>query len=122
MSDNKAKNKSKILSIDIINLYKYLTDNKNEYIMSKQLLRSGTSIGANLAESECASSKKDFLNKLYIALKECNETIYWIDLLKETKYIDADTFNSINSKCEEIKRMLSASTKTIQEQLKEKEI
>ena len=86
--------------------------------MSKQLLRSGTSIGANIAESECAISDKDFLSKLYIALKECMETRFWIDLLYETTYIDKKMYQSISDDCEEIRKMLSASTKTMSEKRK----
>ena len=112
---NTAKYKSKKFAIEIIALYKDLTENKKEAVLSKQLLRSGTSIGANLAESECAISEKDFLNKLYIALKECNETMYWLELLVETGYLDKDRFDKLNSHCSEIKRILSASTKTIVE-------
>ena len=70
-----VKYKSKKFSVRIVNLYKYLCDKKNEYVLSKQILRSGTSIGANIAESECAISKKDFLSKIYIALKESAETL-----------------------------------------------
>ena len=81
--------------------------------MSKQLLRSGTSIGANVAESQYAASKNDFLNKLYIALKECNETLYWIDLLYETSYLDEKQYVSINLDCEELKKLLVAATKTL---------
>ena len=94
-------------------LYKYLTVEKKEYVLSKQILRSGTSIGANIAESECANSRKDFLFKLYIALKESAETIYWHDLLYETKYIDEKMYQSLFCDCEEIKKILQASTKTI---------
>ena len=111
--ENTAKYKSKKLAIDIITIFKDLTENKNEFILSKQVLRSGTSIGANLAESECASSKKDFSNKLYIALKECNETLYWLELLFETGYLEKEQYDCICSKCLEIKKMLSASTMTI---------
>ena len=75
-------------------------------------MRSGTSIGANLAESECAISKKDFLAKVYSALKECNETIYWLDLLHETGYISDKQFVSLNNDCVELKKMLTATTKT----------
>jgi four helix bundle protein len=79
------------LSLDfalrIVNLYKYLCDEKSEYVMSKQLLRCGTSIGANIAESEHAQSKADFLSKLYISLKEANETKYWITLLSKAGFI-----------------------------------
>ena len=84
-----------------------------EYVLSKQLLRSGTSIGANLAEAECAISRKDFLAKVYIALKECAETKYWIELLRETDYLTEEQFRSIWNDCEEIRKMLSSTTKTV---------
>lgn len=77
-TENTAKNKSKKFAIRIVKLYKYLCDEKKEYVLSKQLLRSGTSIGANLAEAECAITKKEFLAKVYIALKECSESQYWL--------------------------------------------
>ena len=76
-----VKYKSKKFAVRIVKLYKYLCDEKKEYVLSKQLLRSGTSIGANIAESECGISEKDFLSKIYIALKDSAETIYWLDLL-----------------------------------------
>ena len=94
-------------------MYKYLNDEKREYIMSKQLLRCGTSIGANLAEAECAISRKDFQAKVYIALKECAEAKYWIELLHETEYLTEEQFRSIWSDCEEIRKMLSSTTKTV---------
>ena len=81
--------------------------------MSKQILRCGTSIGANLAESRAAMSKKDFLSKIYIALKECSETIYWLELLKETGYINETMYISINNDCIELKKMLTSTTKTL---------
>ena len=118
-ADNTAKSKSKKFAIEIVNIYNYLRETKNEIVLSKQLLRSGTSIGANLAESECASSEKDFLNKLYIALKECNETLYWLDLLHETHYLDERQFVQLNEQCSEIKRILSASTKTLKKKQNE---
>lgn len=90
-----------------------MCDKKNEYVLSKQILRSGTSIGANIAESECAISKKDFLSKIYIALKESAETLYWLDLLYETEYITDSQYESLYADCEEIKKMLSSTTKTI---------
>ena len=86
---------------------------KKEYILSKQILRSGTSIGANLAEAEYAISRKDFLSTQYIALKECSETRYWLDLLYEADYLDKKSYESIITDCDELIRMLSASTKTI---------
>ncbi len=97
----------------IVRLYRYLCDEKKEYVLSKQLLRSGTSIGANLAEAECAISKKDFLSKVYIALKECMETKYWLELLHETEYLTEHEYQSMNSDCEELRKMLSSTTKTL---------
>ena len=93
--DNKILIKSKAFAIRIIRAYQYLCDEKHEFVMSKQLLRSGTSIGANVRESINAQSKLDFINKLNIALKESNETEYWLELLHETGYFDDDAFNSI---------------------------
>ena len=105
--------KSRRFAVRTVKLYKYLCEEKKEYILSKQLLRSGTSIGANIAESECAISRKEFLSKLYIAFKEANETLYWLDLLHETDYLSEKEYESIRSDCEELKRMLSSSTKTL---------
>jgi four helix bundle protein len=113
MNENTVKYKSKRFAIRIVNLYKYLCEEKKEYILSKQLLRSGTSIGANIAESECAISKKDFLSKIYIALKECVETLYWLDLLYETGYLTKNEYESIRFDCEEMRKMMSSTTKTI---------
>ena len=84
--------------------------------MSRQLLRSGTSIGANLAESECAISRAEFLSKIYIALKETMETIYWLELLHETDFLSEKQFFSVQRDAEELRRMLSSTTKTIKEE------
>lgn len=108
-----VKSKSKKFAVRIVNLYKYLCDEKKEFVLSKQLLRSGTSVGANIAESEYAISKKDFINKIYIALKECGETFYWLELLYETNYLNEKEFKSIQTECDEIRKMLSATTKTM---------
>lgn len=113
LNANTVKYKSKKFAVRIVNLYKFLCDDKKEYVLSKQILRSGTSIGANIAESECGISKKDFLNKLYIALKECVETIYWLDLLYETHYLNEAEYISLKNDCEEMRKMLSSSTKTL---------
>ncbi len=78
--------KSRKFAVRIVRLYQFLCNERKEFVLSKQLLRSGTGIGANLAEAECAISKKDFLSKIYIALKECSETLYWLDLLKDTSF------------------------------------
>ena len=113
-----VKYKSKKFAIRIVNLYKYLCDEKKEYILSKQLLRSGTSIGANIAESECAISEKDFLSKIYIALKETAETIYWLDLLFETDYLSEIEYKSMKDDCEELRKMMSSTTKTMNSKLR----
>ena len=102
-------------SIRIVGLYKYLTEAKNEHILSKQIIRSGTSIGANIAESECAISSADFVSKVYIALKECAETQYWLELLKNTNYITQAQFDDIFADCEELRKILSSTTKTMNE-------
>ena len=120
MNENTARYKSKKFAVRIVNMYKFLFDEKKEFVISKQVLRSGTSIGANLAEAECAMSKKDFLSKIYIALKECSETLYWLELLYETEYIDNSQFDSIYQDCEEIKKMLMATTKTTSSNLNSK--
>ena len=113
-----ALHKSKQFAIRIVHLYQFLCSEKKEFILSKQLLRCGTSIGANLAESECAISKKDFLSKVYIALKECSETLYWLELLYETDYLRQAEYNSMRSDCEELRKMLSSTTKTLSESVK----
>ena len=104
--------KSERFSVRIVNLYKYLVDEKKEFTLSKQILRSGTSILANLSEAECAISKNDWLAKVYIALKECSETLSWLRVLAKTGFITQKAFDSIYADCCEIKRMLSSSTKT----------
>lgn len=104
--------KSKNFSLRIIGLYKYLCDEKKEFVLSKQLLRSGTSIGANIAEANCAISKKDFLAKMYIAFKESSETAYWLELLYGAEYLSKTEFESINLDCIELQKILSSITKT----------
>ena len=115
--DKTVKYKSKRFAVRVVNLYKYLSNEKKEFVLSKQILRSGTSIGANIAESECAISEKDFLSKIYIALKECAETLYWLDLLAETAYLKQDEYQSLYVDCEEIRKMLSSTTKTMTSKL-----
>lgn len=113
MEDKPGKVKSKRFALRIIKLYKYLCYEKREFVLSKQVLRSGTSIGANLAESECAISKKDFISKVYVALKESSETRYWLELLHESDFIDDKLFESLFADCEELIRILTATTKTL---------
>ena len=114
ISERPAREKSRKFAIRVVRLYQYLCDDKREYVLAKQLLRAGTSIGANLAEAECAISRKDFLSKVYIALKECSETLYWLELLHETEYLTMEQYSSMQSDCEELRRILSATTKTMQ--------
>lgn len=117
MDNNKVFCKSKLFALRIINLYKHLCINKQEYILSKQILRSGTSIGANLAEAQYSISKKEFLSKVYISLKESVETQYWLEILHESNYITDTEFNSIYSDCIEIIKILTALTKTTKKSL-----
>ncbi len=104
--------KSKDFAIRIVKLYRYLNENKKEYVLSKQLLKSGTSIGANVKEAIRGQSKPDFYAKMNIALKEASETEYWLEILKETEYIDDVSFKSIYADCQEILKILMSITKT----------
>ncbi len=115
--DNITLLKAKKFAVRIVRLYKYLCDEKREYVLSKQLLRSGTSIGANVSEALCGISKKDFLAKMYIAFKECVETQYWLELLKDTDYLSAGEYLSIINDSEELRKLLSSITKTTQDNL-----
>ena len=101
-------------AVRIVNLYKYLTNDKNEYVLSKQILRSGTSIGANITEAQDAQSKKDFISKLSISLKEAKETRYWIKLLIETDYLpqNHDKVTSIQNDLDSIIKLLTAILKS----------
>ena len=111
MSNNVVELKSRSFALRIIKLYRYLCNEKNEYVISKQILRSGTSIGANIKESVRAQSKPDFYSKLNIALKEASETEYWLDLLYESGYIQEKAFLSIYEDCQELIRILVSITK-----------
>ena len=109
-----TEEKSKSFAIRIVRLYQYLKDEKNEYVLSKQLLRSGTSVGANLSEAKYAISRNDFIVKQYIALKEVSETLYWLELLFKTDYLTQEQYDSIYQDAEELRKLLSSSTKTLQ--------
>ncbi len=111
MDNNIILDKSKSFALRIIKLYKYLCDSKKEYILSKQILRSGTSIGANAKEGANAQSKADFCAKMYVAYKEANETEYWLELLYESGYIEKNAFDSMYSDCKELIKILAAITK-----------
>ncbi len=112
MGENPVIVKSKDFALRIISLYKYMCDEKKEYVLSKQLLRSGTSIGANIVEAQCGISKKEFLSKMYIAFKECRESLYWLDLLFTSGFITEKEYSSLKSDCLELERILSSITKT----------
>ena len=109
--NNTVEEKSFMFAIRIVNLSKYLAD-KNEYVLSKQILRSGTSIGANVAEAQQAQSTADFISKLTIALKEASETNYWLRLLNATKYITNTEFSSLIADCREIEKLLTSIIKS----------
>ena len=114
MSDRKGilKDKSFAFSIRIINLYKYLSKSKKEFVVSNQLLRSGTSIGALIREAQNAESGKDFIHKLSIAQKECDESLYWLELLNATDFLTASEFESINNEGTELLKMLRSAIVT----------
>lgn len=113
MKDSILKSKSKAFALRIIKMYNYLCDEKKEYVMSKQVLRSATSIGANIAEAFYAQSEADFIAKLYISRKEAGETIYWIELLKESTYLGCDEADSMIKDCDELLKILTSSIKTM---------
>ena len=110
--NNVIKNKSLAFALRIIKLSKYLNQNKQEYVLSKQLLRSGTAIGALVRESEYAESRADFVHKLRIAIKEANETQYWLELLHHADYINKRGFESINQDCIELLKLLTSIIKS----------
>ena len=117
MIKNVVKEKSFDFAIRIVKLYKYLMEEKKEFVLSKQVLRSGTSIGANINEAQQAQSKKDFLMKMNIALKECTETKYWIDLLSATDYINQELKDSIIYDCIELEKLLTSIVKPTSDSL-----
>jgi len=108
MKRNVIKEKSFDFALEVVNVYKTLCYQQKEFVMSKQLLRSGTSIGANIREAEHAKSKADFIHKIAIALKEANETEYWIELLYRSNYLDAIQFQNIHPKITEQLRLLTS--------------
>jgi len=111
--DNVIQIKSFAFAVRIVNLYKYLISEKNEFVLSKQLLRSGTSVGANIEESIGGASEKDFLNKLTIAYKEARESMYWLKLLNATEYINNVEFESLCSDAEELCKIIGKIQTTI---------
>ena len=112
MSTNVSAQKSFDFAVRIVKLYKYLTNEQKEYVLSKQLLRCGTSIGANISEAQCGQSKADFISKMSIALKEANETSYWLKLLYKTDYLNKLQFDSLNDDITELISILTSICKT----------
>lgn len=117
---NILKDKSLDFAVRIVKLYKYLLEEKKETVISKQILRSGTAIGALYREAEHAESKKDFIHKLSIAQKECNESLYWIELLQRTEYISLTNYTSIYNDCNEIMSLLVSIIKSTKKKLEQK--
>ena len=111
--DSILREKSYAFALRIIKAYQYLSTEQKEFVLSKQLLRSGTSIGASIREARYAQSKADFVHKLSIAIKEAGETEYWLMLLRDSKYIDDKVFESIASDCVELLKILTSSINTL---------
>lgn len=117
MKDNILGEKSYKFALRMIKLYKFMVDEHKEFVLSKQVLRSGTSIGANIEESVHAQSKTDFIHKLSIAQKEASETIYWIKLLRDSDYLNNKLAESLFNDYEEIQKLLTSSIKTAKSNL-----
>ena len=113
--ENAVESKSFRFAVRVVKLCKHLRDTKKEFTLSKQLLRSGTSIGANIAEAQQAQSRPDFISKLNIALKEAVETDYWLRLLQATDYLSVAEFDSIIADCKELEKLLTSIVKTTRE-------
>lgn len=118
MKVNLIKDKSFGFAVRIVNLYRLMCGERSEFIMSKQLMRSGTSVGANVREAANAQSPADFIHKLSVAQKECDETLYWIELMRETGYLNDDEFSSIHSDANEIYAILTRIIVTSKNKLK----
>ena len=118
MKNNPIKEKSFDFAIRIVNLYRFLITEKKEYVMSKQLLKSGTSVGALIREAEHGESKADFIHKLAIAQKECNESLFWLELLERTEYITSEQFNSLFEDTVEIMKLTTSIILTTKKNLK----
>ena len=116
-SENPVRDKSYAFALRIVMLYRMLSEEKREFVLSKQVLRSGTSIGANIEEALGGQLGKDFQSKLLIAYKEARETLYWLRLLNDSGYIDDKTFDSLSLDCNELLRLLGSITKSMKEKL-----
>ena len=115
--DNVIHVKTYAFAICVVNAYRFLCNSQQEYVLSKQMLRSGTAIGALVAEAHHAQSSADFLNKMNIALKEANETSYWLSLLKDTGYLEIEQYDSIAKDCDEIIALLVSIVKSMKNNL-----
>lgn len=120
MAENQLKIKSFQFALDIVNISRELQTGKKEFVLSSQILRSGTAIGALYREAQHAESEKDFIHKLSISQKETNETIYWLELLQASKLISRENFEKLNSTCIELIKMLTSIIKTSKAKLKNK--
>lgn len=118
MKDNIVKTKNFAFAVRIVKLYQFLVDTKKEFVLSKQLLRSGTSVGAMVREAEHAETKPDFIHKMAIAQKEINETIYWLELLAETNFLTKEQFESLISDAEELIKLVTSILKSTKANLK----
>lgn len=118
MKENVVKGKSFVFALRVVKLCRYLNEAKREFVLSKQLLRSGTAIGALVREAEQAESKADFIHKMAIALKEANETDYWIELLFQSDYLSQNEYESIHPEIVELCKLLTSIIKTSRNQLK----
>lgn len=114
-SNSILKDKSFAFAIEVVKAYQLLVEEQREFIMSKQLLRSGTSVGANIREAKNAESLNDFIHKLGISQKECDETIYWLELLKETDYLNNDEFDNLSDQANQILKMIRSTILTIKQ-------
>lgn len=113
VKESVLRTKSFGFAVRIVNLYKLLCYREREFTISKQMLRSGTSVGAMMREAQFAESKMDFVHKLAVAQKEINETLYWLELLRDTEYISQQEFESINTDAVELIKMITGSIKTV---------
>ena len=118
MKENVVKTKSFAFTVRVVKLYQYLCEQKKEFVLSKQLLRSGTSVGAMVREAEHAETKNDFKHKMGIAQKEINESIYWLELLKETDYLTKEQFESVNNDAVEIIKLITSIIKSTKASIK----
>jgi four helix bundle protein len=117
MGENVVKNKSFEFAIQVVKIYQFLRDQKKEYTLSRQLLRSGTSVGAMIREAEYAETKNDFIHKMGLAQKEVNETLYWLELLYETEYLTQEQSNQLTAAATEIIKLITSIIKTTKSNL-----